>query len=114
MTMLDRAKTLSDEMSRLRRDIHEHPELGFQEFRTAALVADTLREIGGISIRTGVGKTGVVGDLGTGDGPTIGIRADMDALPILEATGLGDARLWSRRPHCYFVGGGTSAQGRIC
>ncbi len=91
MTMLDRAKTLSDEMSRLRRDIHEHPELGFQEFRTAALVADTLREIGGISIRTGVGKTGVVGDLGTGDGPTIGIRADMDALPILEATGLGFA-----------------------
>jgi amidohydrolase len=90
MTMLERANTLSDEMSRLRRDIHEHPELGFQEFRTAALVADTLREIGGIAIRTGVGKTGVVGDLGTGDGP-IGIRADMDALPILEATGLGFA-----------------------
>ena len=44
MTMLHRAQTLQDELSRLRRDIHEHPELGFQEFRTAALVADTLRE----------------------------------------------------------------------
>jgi metal-dependent amidase/aminoacylase/carboxypeptidase family protein len=87
MTMLARAQQLSDELIRLRRDIHAHPELGFQEFRTAALVADTLREIGGIDIRTGVGKTGVVGSIGTGDGPTIGIRADMDALPILEATG---------------------------
>lgn len=87
MTMLARAQQLNDELVRLRRDIHAHPELGFQEFRTAALVADTLREIGGIDIRTGVGKTGVVGSIGTGDGPTIGIRADMDALPILEATG---------------------------
>jgi len=88
MSMMERAQGLADEMSRLRREIHQHPELGFQEVKTAALVADTLREIGGISIRTQVGKTGVVGDLGTGDGPTIGIRADMDALPILEATGL--------------------------
>ena len=85
MTMLARAHTLQDELTRLRRDIHAHPELGFQEFRTAALVADTLRDIGGIAIRTGVCKPGVVGDLGTGDGPTIAIRADMDALPIFEA-----------------------------
>ena len=91
MTMLARAQTLQDELSRLRRDIHAHPELAFQEVRTAALVADTLREIGGISVRTQVGKTGVVGDLGNGDGPTIGIRADMDALPILEATSHGFA-----------------------
>ena len=83
--MLDKAKALADELVRIRRDIHRHPELAFKEVRTAALVADTLREIGGIGIRTGVGKTGVVGDLGTGDGPTIAIRADMDALPILEA-----------------------------
>jgi len=75
----------------LRREIHMHPELGFQEVRTAALVADTLKEIGGIGIRTQVGVTGVVGDLGTGDGPTIAIRADMDALPVLENTGLGHA-----------------------
>src|ERR687884_687233 len=83
--MLDKAKALSEELVRLRRDIHRHPELAFKEVRTAALVADTLREIGGIEIRTGVGKTGVVGELGLGDGPTIAIRADMDALPILEA-----------------------------
>lgn len=84
--MLDRAKQLAPEIIRLRRDIHEHPELGFQEFRTAALVADTLREIGGIDIKTEVGRTGVVGQIGTGNGPTIAIRADMDALPILEDT----------------------------
>ncbi|MFQ3630686.1 M20 metallopeptidase family protein [Roseiflexus sp.] len=86
--MLDKAHAIAPEIIRLRREIHAHPELAFQEVRTAQLVAETLREIGGIDIRTGVGKTGVVGQLGTGDGPTIGIRADMDALPIDEATGL--------------------------
>lgn len=91
--MLDQAKTLSNEITRLRRDIHRHPELSFQEVRTAKLVADTLHEIGGISVKTGIGKTGVVGELGTGDGPTIAIRADMDALPILETTGAEYASL---------------------
>lgn len=81
--MLDKAKALTEELIRLRRDLHQHPELGFQEHRTAALVADTLTEIG-IDVQTGVGRTGVVGRLGSGDGPTIAIRADMDALPILE------------------------------
>lgn len=81
--MLDKAQTLSDELIRLRRDIHKHPELGFQEFRTAALVADTLTEIG-LEPQTGVGRTGVVAEIGTGSGPTIAIRADMDALPIQE------------------------------
>ncbi len=81
--MLDKAKALHDELIRLRRDIHAHPELGFQEFRTAALVADTLTELG-IDVQTGVGQTGVIGQIGTGDGPTIAIRADMDALPILQ------------------------------
>jgi amidohydrolase len=85
--MLARAQSLADEIARLRREIHRHPELAFREVRTAQLVADTLREIGGFDIRTGVGKTGVVGEMGSGDGPTIGIRADMDALPIVEATG---------------------------
>jgi amidohydrolase len=83
--MLQKATSLSEELIRLRRDIHRHPELAFQELRTSNLVAETLREIGGIDVRTGVGKTGVVGSLGSGDGPTIAIRADMDALPILEA-----------------------------
>ena len=87
--MLDKAKQLSTELIRLRRDIHRHPELSFQEFRTAKVAAGALQEIGGIKIRTGVGKTGVVGDLGTGTGPTIAIRADMDALPIEETTEAG-------------------------
>ena len=73
--MLNRANNLKNELIRLRRDIHTHPELGFHEFRTAALVAETLQEIGGITIKTGVGKTGVVGEMGTGDGPVIAIRA---------------------------------------
>ena len=99
MSMLDHAKQLQGEMSRLRRDIHAHPELAFQEVRTAALVADTLHEIGGITVRTGVGITGVVGSIGTGDGPTIGIRADMDALPILEHSGVAFASQAAGKMH---------------
>lgn len=82
--MLERARSLTEELIRLRREIHRHPELGFREFRTAALVEETLTEIGGIDVKTGVGRTGVVGQIGSGDGPTIAIRADMDALPIHE------------------------------
>jgi amidohydrolase len=93
--MLERAQALADELIRLRRDVHAHPELSFQETRTAALVADTLQEIGGIRVRTGVGRTGVIGDLGDEGGPTIAIRADMDALPILEA---GQAGYTSTNP----------------
>jgi amidohydrolase len=81
--MLDQAQSLADKLIRLRRDLHQHPELGFQEVRTAAVVADTLKELG-IAVQTGVGRTGVVGQIGSGDGPTIAIRADMDALPIQE------------------------------
>ena len=81
--MLDKAEALSQELIRIRRDIHRHPELSFQEFRTAKLVADTLSEIG-IEPQTEIGRTGVMAEIGTGDGPTIVIRADMDALPITE------------------------------
>lgn len=73
-----------------RRDLHAHPELGFAETRTAAFVAGHLREMG-LEVREGVGRTGVVGVLrGTGSGPqhVVALRADMDALPVLEATGL--------------------------
>ena len=71
-----------------RRDLHAHPELGFAETRTAAMVADHLRSLG-LEVRTGVGKTGVVGILRGGrPGRTVALRADMDALPVLEATGL--------------------------
>lgn len=85
-SILQKAQDLTEELVRLRRDIHMHPELSFKEYRTAALVADTLAEIG-VDVQTGVGRTGVVGRLGTGDGPTIAIRADMDALPISEKSG---------------------------
>ena len=81
--MLEQANAIHDQLIAWRRDIHAHPELSFQETRTARLVADTLAELG-IETQTGVAKTGVVGYLGEGE-PVIGIRADMDALPILEA-----------------------------
>ncbi len=69
-----------------RRDFHEHPELGNREFRTAKIIADHLRSLG-IEVHEGVGKTGVVGILkGALPGPVIGLRADMDALPIVERT----------------------------
>ncbi|WP_372706368.1 amidohydrolase [Brevundimonas sp.] len=71
-----------------RRDFHAHPELGFAETRTAAIVAEHLRALG-LEVRTQVGKTGVVGILRGGrPGRTVALRADMDALPVLEATGL--------------------------
>ena len=71
-----------------RRDLHANPELGFAETRTAGVVADHLRALG-LEVRTGVGKTGVVGILrGARPGRTVALRADMDALPVLEATGL--------------------------
>lgn len=85
MNMLDRANKISAELIRIRRDIHAHPEMGFEETRTAALVADMLREIG-VDVQEGVGRTGVVGTIGNGNGRIIGIRGDMDALPIIEET----------------------------
>lgn len=79
---LKRARELESEIVRLRRAIHRHPELGFEEVKTAALVAQTLESLG-IRVRTGVAKTGVIGYLGEGS-PVVAIRADMDALPIQE------------------------------
>ena len=74
-----------------RRDLHQHPELGFNETRTAGVVADHLRALG-LEVRTGVGKTGVVGVLRGGrPGRVVALRADMDALPVQEATGLAFA-----------------------
>lgn len=81
--MLDRARALHGWTTELRRDFHMHPELGFKELRTAKRVAETLHELG-IEAETGVGQTGVVARIGEGS-PVIGIRADMDALPIQEA-----------------------------
>ncbi|MFI5086275.1 MAG: amidohydrolase [Actinomycetales bacterium] len=69
------------------RDLHQHPELSHQEHATAEKVAARLRQFG-FQVHTGVGGTGVVGVLRNGDGPTVLLRADMDALPVREATGL--------------------------
>jgi amidohydrolase len=69
------------------KDIHSHPELSMQENRTAGIAADRLRAAG-YEVATGIGKTGVVGVLRNGDGPIVMLRADMDALPVREATGL--------------------------
>jgi amidohydrolase len=71
----------------LYRDLHRHPELSHQEQRTAALVSERLRQ-SGFDVHAPVGGTGVVGVLANGDGPTVLLRADMDALPVPEATGL--------------------------
>ena len=80
---------LTEELVAIRRDIHAHPEIGFEEVRTAAIVAAKLRSLG-IEVHEGVGKTGVVGVLtaGSGGNRRIGLRADMDALPLNEETGL--------------------------
>jgi amidohydrolase len=75
------------DLEALYKDVHSHPELSMQETRTAGLAADRLRAAG-YEVTTGVGKTGVVGVLRNGDGPTVMLRADMDALPVEEATGL--------------------------
>ena len=94
--ILDRARRYHDELTEFRRDIHAHPELGLEEHRTAERVANKLAEWG-VEVHRGVGKTGVVGVLRNGDGPAIGLRADMDALPILEASG---AEYASKIPGC--------------
>jgi hippurate hydrolase len=93
MTKAQTAKVLSTidrllpELEPIYKDIHAHPELSMQEVRTAKLAADRLRAAG-YGVTDAVGKTGVVGVLRNGEGPTLMLRADMDALPVKEATGL--------------------------
>ena len=85
MQIIDDIQASHAEFTALRRDIHAHPELGFEETRTSTLVANKLREWG-YEVTTGLGKTGVIGTLKRGNSPrSIGIRADMDALPMQEA-----------------------------
>jgi amidohydrolase len=88
MPIINRIAEFHDDITEWRRDIHAHPELQFDVHRTAALVADKLKEFGVDEIVTGIGRTGVVGVIKgrkTESGRTIGLRADMDALPIQEA-----------------------------
>jgi amidohydrolase len=85
---IDHIRARHAELTAIRHDIHAHPELGMEEHRTAELVARELEKMG-LEVHRGVGGTGVVGVLRSGNGPgAIGLRADMDALPILEANDL--------------------------
>jgi amidohydrolase len=85
--LFERLRAIHPELTAFRRDLHAHPELGFEEVRTAARVAEALRVSGVDEVHTGIGKTGVVGIVrgrSTGSGRSIGLRADMDALPMRE------------------------------
>ncbi|MCR9148091.1 MAG: M20 family metallopeptidase [Rhodobacteraceae bacterium] len=91
MPVKNRFAELHDEITSWRRDLHEHPELLFDTYRTSAMVAEKLQGFGCDEVVTGLGRTGVVGVIHgrqTGSGKVVGLRADMDALPIHEATGL--------------------------
>ncbi len=103
MELQEKIKQLADkhfdEVVKLRRTIHANPELAFEEHETSKLVAETL-EKQGISVQRGIAKTGIIGTLkGKGKGKTIALRSDMDALPILEATGLPFASKNQGRMH---------------
>ena len=89
MPLIDRIEGFADELTAIRRDLHAHPEIGFEEVRTSGIVADKLTQWG-IEVHRGLGGTGVIGVLkGKGSGgKRIGLRADMDALPMEENTNL--------------------------
>ncbi|WP_046382024.1 M20 aminoacylase family protein [Pseudomonas veronii] len=95
---VDDLRAQAEELTRIRRHIHQHPEMAYEEFQTAKLVAERLRAWG-FSVTEGVGETGVVGSLTVGAGKNIGIRADMDALPLTEQTGLPYASVHQGKMH---------------
>ena len=102
MPLINRFAELHADITNWRRDIHANPELQFDTHRTSALVAEKLREFGCDEVKTGIGQTGVVGVIRgkqNTSGKVIGLRADMDALPILEATGLPYASKTQGRMH---------------
>ena len=102
MPVRNRFAELHEEIAGWRRDFHAHPELQFDVHRTAGLVADRLRAFGCDEVVTGIGKTGVVGIIhgkATGSGRVVGMRADMDALPIPEATGVEYASMEPGKMH---------------
>jgi amidohydrolase len=100
MPVLNRIADFSDEMKSWRRHLHAHPELALDCHRTAEFIAERLREIGVDEIHEGIARTGIVAIInGQGAGPTIGLRADMDALPIVEATGAPYASTVPGRMH---------------
>lgn len=89
MPLINRAHEMQQQVAGWRRHLHEHPEILYDVHQTSGFVAEKLREFGCDSVETGIGKTGVVGLIRgrRGDGPVIAFRADMDALPIAEASG---------------------------
>ncbi|RYE46092.1 MAG: amidohydrolase [Hyphomicrobiales bacterium] len=100
MPVINRIAEFADEVAEWRRDFHVHPELQYELPRTSGKVAELLRSFGVDEVVTGIAKSGVVGVIkGRGPGKTIGIRADMDALPILERTGLDYASQAPGRMH---------------
>lgn len=101
--------TLLPQLEALYKDVHSHPELSMHEVRTARIAAERLTNAG-YEVTTGVGKTGVVGLLRNGDGPTVMLRADMDALPIAENTGLDYASTASAQD----ADGRTVPVGHMC
>jgi hippurate hydrolase len=113
MPVLNRIAAFAEEMKGWRRHLHMHPELEFDCHQTAAFIVDRLREMGVDEIHEGIAQSGVVAIInGRGEGPTIGIRADMDALPILEATGATYASTIPGRMHaCGHDGHVTMALG---
>jgi hippurate hydrolase len=107
--VLKNLDALLPDIEALYKDVHAHPELSMQEARTAALAADRLRAAG-YEVTEGVGKTGVVGLLHNGDGPTVALRADMDALPIEETTELP----YASKVHAKDSEGNTVPVGHMC
>lgn len=100
MPVINRIAGLAGEMAGWRQHLHAHPELGFECHETAAFVVERLREFGITQIETGIATSGVVAIIeGRGEGPTIGLRADMDALPIEEATGVAYASTEAGKMH---------------
>lgn len=113
--MIDTSRLIPEILARheesvaMRHHLHAHPELAFQEHDTSKLVADTLASYG-YEVHTGLGGTGVVGTLRRGSGPrSLGLRADMDALPILEKTGLPHASTHPGRMHACGHDGHTTS-----
>jgi hippurate hydrolase len=98
MTIVPEIRAMTPLLEQWRHDLHMHPELAFEEHRTAAFIARELREMG-LEVHEGLAGTGVVGVLRNGDGPSIGLRADIDALPVQEATGLPFASQTPGRMH---------------
>ena len=114
MELIEEIKQFHDEMTSWRREIHQYPELGFEENRTSDFVAKKLKEFG-IEVYRGLAKTGVVGKISNGDGPSIGLRADMDALPLEEKNSFVHASTYPGKMHaCGYSTYLCSVGDRIC